>query len=108
MKPAAELQTKRGIFDDPKNGQRLRMALYVACALSLLAEVVARFTTHAYDHMHFSFEEWFGWNAGWGFVTFAILVAAARALGAIAQRPEDFYALEDTDPKTHHEDDVDV
>lgn len=67
------------------------MILYVGCGLSVVGEVVFRLVGHSYDHMHFGFEEIFGFHAGWGFVAFGLLVASAHALGAVTRRDEDYY-----------------
>lgn len=65
--------------------------LYIGCGLAVVLEVVFRFVGHSYDHLHFGYEEFFGFHAGWGFIAFAILVASAHALGALTRRDEDFY-----------------
>ena len=65
--------------------------LYGGCGLVIVLELFFRFVGHSYDHMHFGYEEIFGFHAGWGFVTFALLVASAHALGALTRRDEDFY-----------------
>ena len=77
---------------------RAARLLYAGCALGLLAELVYRFAGDSYGHPHFGYEEWFGFSAGWGFVTFALLILSAHALGAVTRRGEDYYDEPDRTP----------
>jgi membrane protease YdiL (CAAX protease family) len=76
---------RRYIFDDPKNIKRLLYALYVACALSVLAE----FFIHR--HVEHPFERVFGFYAIYGFVAIVVLVLVAKELRRLVRRKEDYY-----------------
>jgi hypothetical protein len=76
---------RRYIFDDPKNVKRLLNGLYIACALS----VVAEFFIHR--HVEHSWERLFGFYAIYGFVAIVILVLVAKELRRLVRRKEDYY-----------------
>jgi len=76
---------RRYIFDDPKNIKRLLYALYVACALSVLAE----FFIHR--HVEHPWERVFGFYAIYGFVAIVVLVLVAKELRRLVRRKEDYY-----------------
>ncbi|MEM6793939.1 MAG: hypothetical protein AAF725_08135 [Acidobacteriota bacterium] len=82
---------------------RASRLLFAGCALSVVLEGVFRLFGHSYDHLHFGYEGWLGFHAGWGFVTFAALVAAARVLGALTRRDEDYYAAAHEPDASGHE-----
>ncbi|MBS1257671.1 MAG: hypothetical protein MAG551_00716 [Candidatus Scalindua arabica] len=74
------------LFDNPRNVKILLMLLFVGC----LALVIINFFVHI--HGHFSWEEWSGFYAVYGFVTCVGLVLAAKfILRKIVKRSEDYY-----------------
>lgn len=80
----------------------LAKALYVACALVLLANLGLRFFSHAYDHAHFGFETWPAFVSLFGFAGFCALVFGAKLLRLLVKRPEDYYGdREPVDGITH-------
>ena len=87
-RPLPEMQqgeVKTTIFDDEKNVVRVRMALYIACALSLIAE----FFVHR--HVDHPWEALFGFYALYGFVACVLLVLIAREMRRVVMRDEDYY-----------------
>ncbi len=63
--------------------------LWWGFGLVLAATVVAQVWIHV--HGHFGFDEWFGFNAGYGFLTCAIMVVFAKGLGYLLKRRETYY-----------------
>lgn len=60
-------------------------AVLVACAALLLADF-------AYTkHVHYAFERWTGFFAGYGFAAYVFIVYAAVALRRLVKRDEDYY-----------------
>ena len=77
--------SKRHIFDDPKNVKRVRHALYAVSALSLIAEIfVKRYVDHPWEALP-------GFYALYGFAACVILVLVAKELRKILMRGEDYY-----------------
>jgi hypothetical protein len=75
----------QGWFDQPRNVSRIVWALAVASALTVLADFVH------HKHVHYGFEEWPGFHAGFGFVSCVVLVLAAVQLRKVLMRGEDYY-----------------
>ncbi len=74
------------IFDNPRNVKILLTLLFGGC----LALVIINFFVH--KHSHFSWEEWSGFYAAYGFVACVGLVLAAKfILRKIVKRSEDYY-----------------
>jgi len=74
------------IFDNPRNVKILLMLLFGGC----LALLIINFFVH--KHGHFSWEEWSGFYAAYGFVACVGLVLAAKfILRRIVKRSEDYY-----------------
>ncbi|OGW73042.1 MAG: hypothetical protein A3J72_01060 [Nitrospirae bacterium RIFCSPHIGHO2_02_FULL_40_19] len=74
------------IFDNPRNVKILLMLLFGGC----LALLIINFFVH--KHGHFSWEEWSGFYAAYGFVACVGLVLAAKfILRKIVKRSEDYY-----------------
>ena len=72
-------------LDDPRNVSKVYYGLWIACALSVLADLF-------YDkHGYFRWEEWFGFHAWFGFVACVGLVLASKQLRKLLKRPEDYY-----------------
>lgn len=66
-----------------------RKKLWWGFALVLVATVLAQL---AYPlHGHFGFDEWFGFNALFGFASCAAMVVLAKALGFLLKRPDTYY-----------------
>ena len=64
--------------------------LWLAGAVLLALTLVAEWLVHL--HPAFAFEDWFGFNAVYGFVACVAMVALARLLGLLVKRPERYYA----------------
>ena len=74
------------IFDNPRNVKILLMLLFGGC----LALLIINFFVH--KHGHFSWEEWSGFYAAYGFVACVGLVLTAKfILRKIVKRSEDYY-----------------
>tara|TARA_B100000315_G_scaffold142152_1_gene131188 strand:+ start:14722 stop:14967 length:246 start_codon:yes stop_codon:yes gene_type:complete len=74
------------IFDNPENAKRVRLILYVLCALLFLGDIFV------HKHGHFGWDEWFGFFAIYGFVCCVGLVLAAKHwLRTLTKRDEDYY-----------------
>ena len=72
-------------LDSPGNVNKIYYGLWIACALSILADFF-------YDkHGYFHFEEWFGFHAWFGFVACVGLVLLSKQLRKLLKRPEDYY-----------------
>jgi len=77
--------TRRHIFDGPKNIRRVRYVLYTVSGLSLVVELfVKRYVDHPWEAL-------FGFYALFGFVACAILVLVAKELRKVLMRGEDYY-----------------
>ncbi|MBO1225524.1 MAG: hypothetical protein JYX80_13960 [Candidatus Scalindua sediminis] len=74
------------IFDNPRNVKILLMLLFGGCLVLMIINFF--FSKHA----HFSWEEWSGFYAAYGFVACVCLVLAAKyVLRKIVKRGEDYY-----------------
>lgn len=72
-------------LDQPRNINKLVYALWGVCALLLLIDLFY------HKHSHFSFENWFGFYAAYGFLAYCLIVLSAKALRRLLQRDEDYY-----------------
>jgi hypothetical protein len=72
-------------LDNPRNVDKIVWLLGAVC----LALFLADFFYH--KHVHFSFENWFGFYALYGFIMCVALVLAARAMRVWLKRDEDYY-----------------
>lgn len=63
--------------------------LWWVFALILVASVLAQFAVHM--HPHFGMDGWFGFNAGYGFLTCVAMVLFAKVLGWVLKRSDDYY-----------------
>lgn len=59
--------------------------LYAICLGLLCADIFH------HKHGHFTFEEWFGFYAFYGFLAYLIIVNCAKLLRKLVQRDEDYY-----------------
>jgi hypothetical protein len=80
---------KSGWFDDPKHVRIVLYALYAACALLLVADVVLYALLH--EHPHFNIEKIPGFYAGFGFVAFVVIVLLGKQFRKLVKREEDYY-----------------
>ncbi len=76
---------KKYWLDDTRNVKKIVYALYVVCALLLLAD----FGYH--KHTHFDLEGWWGFFGLFGLVACVALVLAAKVLRVLLKREEDYY-----------------
>ncbi len=72
-------------LDRPANVNKVVYALYAVCAMLVLADLLY------HKHVHFDFEKWFGFFGFFGFVACVGLVLAAKVLGVLLKRDEDYY-----------------
>lgn len=72
-------------LDRPGSVDTLVRLLIVLCAATVLAD----FFYH--KHGHWGFQEWFGFDAAYGFVSCVGLVLAAKGLRKLLMRSEDYY-----------------
>ncbi len=73
------------IFDDPENVKKVRIILYVLCALLFLGDIFV------HKHGHFGWDDWFGFSAIYGLASCLILVLGAKWLLPFVKRDEDYY-----------------
>ena len=59
--------------------------LYALCAGLLLVDVFY------HKHGHFTFEEWFGFYAFYGFLSYLVIVLSAKQFRKLVKRDEDYY-----------------
>lgn len=77
---------KEYFFDKPKNVKRLFLFFYAL----LLVLLITEFFIH--KHTYFSWEEWPGFYAVYGFVAFVVLIFTAKyILRTFVKRKEDYY-----------------
>ena len=76
---------KRFWLDDKRNVDKIVIALVIVCA----GLFVADFFYH--KHVHFAFEDWFGFFGWFGFIGCVALVLAAKELRKLVKRGEDYY-----------------
>ena len=62
-----------------------------ACALTLIAQAVLGLGFDEHHPAHFKQEEWFGFEAAFGFTAFVGVVFLGRLLRLLVKRPEDYY-----------------
>ena len=48
-------------------------------------------------HPHFEIEQWFAFNAAYGFITCLLMIVGAKALGLFIKRPDNYYARDEHD-----------
>jgi hypothetical protein len=73
----------------PENIRRLWHGFLAVLALLVAVELVIE------RHPHFAIEGWYAFNAWYGFLSCVVLVAFAKALGAMLKRPDSYYDNED-------------
>ncbi len=78
--------TRRYLFDNPKNVKRLLRYFFLSLLVLLLLEVFV------HKHPHFAWEAWPEFYAVFGFVACVVLVLAAKyILRPLVKRGEDYY-----------------
>ena len=65
--------------------------LVLACAATLIAEVICRPFFDDHHPAHFELENVFGFQAAFGFVAFVVVVFLGRLLRVFIRRDEDYY-----------------
>jgi hypothetical protein len=88
--PASQPSSGGGANDDwwldrPSSIRLIIRVLMVACALS----VVADFFYHKHGDYHF--QEWFAFDAAFGFLAYVGLITAAKGVRRLLMRGEDYY-----------------
>ncbi|MDP6876142.1 MAG: hypothetical protein QF521_21670 [Alphaproteobacteria bacterium] len=76
---------KRYWLDDMANVRKIFWALVIVCVLLFLSDAFY------HKHVHFEFENWFGFFGLFGFCVSFALVLTARELRKILMRDEDYY-----------------
>jgi hypothetical protein len=72
-------------LDRPRN---IKILIWLSLAV-LAATVLADFFYEG--HPHFGVDGWFGFYAWYGFLTCVVMVLAAKLLGFVLKRPDDYY-----------------
>ncbi len=78
-------------LDNPANIKLIIGALAVTCAALFIAD----FLYH--KHGHFGFEQWPGFYAWYGFLSYCAIVLTAKQLRKFIGRDESYYETEDSD-----------
>jgi len=78
-------------LDNPANIKLIIASLCVVCAALFLAD----FFYH--PHGHFEFEQWPGFYAWYGFLSYCAIVLTAKQLRKFIGRKETYYESEDSD-----------
>lgn len=76
---------KQHVFDKPRNIKRVIYAVYLVCALSVIAE----FFVHR--HVDHPWEALFGFYSVYGFTACVVLVLIAKQLRKLLMRGEGYY-----------------
>jgi sterol desaturase/sphingolipid hydroxylase (fatty acid hydroxylase superfamily) len=63
--------------------------LWQGFAAILIVSVLAQVLVHM--HTYFGLDGWFGFNAGFGFLSCVGMVLFAKVLGLLLKRPDDYY-----------------
>jgi hypothetical protein len=80
---------KKHWLDDPRNVKLLWRVFLGVLAFTLLAEFAVRM------HPHFAIESMFAFNAWFGFLACAAMIAVAKGLGLLLKRPDTYYERPD-------------
>ncbi len=76
-------------LDEPRNVKRLWRGFLALLALTVLTELVVTL------HPHFEVESLPAFHAAYGFLACAAMIIAAKALGALLKRPDNYYETND-------------
>ena len=92
-------ETKKHLFDDPRNTQRVVRGLVIACAVLFgLDAVLHRHVAHPWEGL-------FGFYAIYGFVACVLLVLLAKEMRKVVMRDEAYYEKGDEEGKKEAGDD---
>ena len=72
-------------LDHPENVNKLCIALYILCAVFVVAELFV------HKHGDLNFENWFAFHAWFGFASYCFLIFAAKLLRKFVMRKESYY-----------------
>ena len=78
-------------LDNPDNVRKLWRGFLMVLALTVLAGAFVDL------HPHFEIERWFGFNAGYGFLTCLLMIVGAKALALVLKKPDTYYAEDQND-----------
>ena len=80
-------------IDDLRNVNKIFWSLAAVCVLLVIGYVIYVESNKAdvREHVHYSWETWFGFYGIYGFVCCVALVLAARLLRVFLKRDEDYY-----------------
>jgi hypothetical protein len=82
---------KKGWFYQPGNVDKLIKGLYIACALSVLPELLDKIFGWHLMHPHYAVEHIPGFYGIFGFIAFVLIVRGGQALRLLIKRDEDYY-----------------
>jgi hypothetical protein len=86
MQQSKDTNDKPGIFDNPRNVQRLLVIFFT------LTGAVLAIDLFYHTHTIFAWEEYFGFYAVYGFVACVVLVIVSKfILRPLVMRKEDYY-----------------
>ena len=74
-----------GFFEKPGTIKILWVLLYGVCLLTLVPDLFI------HRHPHFAYDDYFGFFALLGFVACALLIIAAKGIGLMLKKKEDYY-----------------
>jgi hypothetical protein len=77
---------KKYWLDDSRNVSKLIWGLLVTCAAVVLADLF-----YHKEHTEYAFQNWIGFDAGYGFLCCIFLALAAKQLRRVLMRDEDYY-----------------
>ena len=80
---------KKHWLDDPRNVKLLWRVFLAVLAVTVVAEFAVRM------HPHFAIESLFAFNAWFGFLACAAMIAVAKGLGLLLKRPDTYYERQD-------------
>ncbi|MGD2141134.1 MAG: hypothetical protein PVH25_12100 [Burkholderiales bacterium] len=69
----------------PENIRRIWIIFSAVLVATVLAQIIIKVKGY------FGVDGWFGFAAGFGFVSCALMVVAAKLLGFILKRPDNYY-----------------
>lgn len=78
-------------LDNPKNIRIVWRCFLVVLALTVISGAFMDL------HPHFPIEQWFGFNAAYGFLTCLAMIIGAKALGLLLKRSDTYYAKDGRD-----------
>lgn len=90
-KKVTTTSTEKWWLDNPANVKLIISALVVVCVALFLAD----FFYH--KHGHFAFEQWPGFYAWYGFLSYCAIVLTAKQIRKVIGRKEAYYESEESD-----------